>query len=126
MELHELRPRQVWNGIITALWLYEGIQVDIGAQWDGCAISRSLRLSIALSMPAFKGAEPRSAFCVPAVSCKSAFPAWVSRPEQRSNRQHVCHSAMSANRMYLDCSESAFMVQIQPRQGSCELGNIMA
>ncbi|KAK9786293.1 hypothetical protein WJX73_000359 [Symbiochloris irregularis] len=34
-ELHELEIGAIYKGVITALWFYEGIQVDIGAQWDG-------------------------------------------------------------------------------------------
>ena len=34
-DIDELEPGQRLRGIIHALWYYEGLQVDVGAQWDG-------------------------------------------------------------------------------------------
>lgn len=34
-KLGELREGQVLTGVVTDLWLYHGLEVDIGAEWDG-------------------------------------------------------------------------------------------
>lgn len=63
-ELHDVPMERPLYGVITALWLYEGIQVDIGAQWDGwvtqllaAACTCKLRLLLV-------GCQPAAAYCM--------------------------------------------------------------